>query len=558
MATLPTLAAEATQAVGNSTLNIAIFVAFVAVTLAIVIKVASGKKTAEQYYTAGGAFSGRQNGIAIAGDYLSAASFLGIAGAIALQGMDGFLYSIGFLVAWLVALLLVAELMRNTGRMTMADVLAYRLRQRPIRIATSVSVLCVSLFYLLAQMAGAGSLVSILLGISGDLAQDVVIAIVGAVMVSYVLIGGMKGTTWVQIIKAILLISAAAVMTLWVLAKFGMSPSNVFAGAIDTAKASANPKTAAGAENLLHYGTKYGVTTKAKIDFLSLSLALVLGTAGLPHVLQRFYTVPTSRQARKSVEWAIWLIGGFYLLTLIIGFGAGALVGPDKINAAPGKANAAAPLLAYALGGSWMLGIVSGIAFATILAVVAGLTVTASATFAHDLYKEVFKRGRSTQDQEVKVARISSVAIGVVAILGGMLAKSQNIAFLVALAFAVAASANLPTILYSLFWKGFNTRGALWSIYGGLISSIGLIIFSPVVSGKPADPKTGLSPSMITDATIDFHWFPLDNPGLVSIPLGFFLGWLGSRLSKEHNAQKYAEMEVRSLTGHGVAKSLTH
>jgi cation/acetate symporter len=321
----------------------------------------------------------------------------------------------------------------------------------------------------------------------------------------------------------------------------------------------------AGADKLTHYGVKYGVTTTSKIDFISLALALVLGTAGLPHVLQRFYTVPTSKQARKSVEWAIWLIGGFYLLTLVIGFGAGALVGPDKISAAPGKANSAAPLLAYELGGSWMLGIVAGIAFATILAVVAGLTITASATFAHDLYKEVFKRGQSTQDQEVKVARYSAIAIGLVAIFGGMLAKSQNIAFLVALAFAVAASANLPTILYSLFWKGFNTKGALWSIYGGLISSIGLIIFSPVVSGKPAvatkladGTSAMLSPSMFTNPDIDFHWFPLDNPGLISIPLAFFLGWLGSKLSKEHNAQKYAEMEVRSLTGHGVGPAVDH
>ncbi|HPQ73057.1 MAG: cation acetate symporter [Phycicoccus sp.] len=563
MAGLNSLAAATT--VGNPTLNISIFVIFVLVTLTVVIKVAGGKKTAEQYYTAGGAFSGRQNGIAIAGDYLSAASFLGIAGAIALQGMDGFLYSIGFLVAWLVALLLVAELMRNTGRFTMADVLAYRLKQRPIRIAVSVSVLCVSLFYLLAQMAGAGGLVSLLLGVSGEMAQNLVIAVVGVVMVTYVLIGGMKGTTWVQIIKAVLLITAAFVMTVWVLGKYGFSLSGLFDGAIETAKGSANAKTVAGADKLTHYGVKYGVTTTSKIDFISLALALVLGTAGLPHVLQRFYTVPTSKQARKSVEWAIWLIGGFYLLTLVIGFGAGALVGPDKISAAPGKANSAAPLLAYELGGSWMLGIVAGIAFATILAVVAGLTITASATFAHDLYKEVFKRGQSTQDQEVKVARYSAIAIGLVAIFGGMLAKSQNIAFLVALAFAVAASANLPTILYSLFWKGFNTKGALWSIYGGLISSIGLIIFSPVVSGKPAvatklaDGTTAmLSPSMFTNPDIDFHWFPLDNPGLISIPLAFFLGWLGSKLSKEHNAQKYAEMEVRSLTGHGVGPAVDH
>jgi cation/acetate symporter len=562
MAALTTIAALPTlptaTAVGSPALNIGIFIAFVVATLAIVIKVASGKKSAEEYYTAAGAFSGRQNGIAIAGDYLSAASFLGIAGAIALTGLDGFLYSIGFLVAWLVALLLVAELMRNTGRFTMADVLSYRLQQRPVRLATAISVLCVSLFYLLAQMAGAGGLVSLLLGVSGELAQNLVIAVVGVVMIAYVLIGGMKGTTWVQIIKAVLLIAATAIMTFWVLGKFGFSLNGLFSGAVDTTAASTNAKTAAAAEKLTTYGMKYGKDTTTKIDFISLSLALVLGTAGLPHVLQRFYTVPTSKQARKSVEWAIWLIGGFYLLTLVVGFGAAALVGPDKINAAPGKANSAAPLLAYALGGSPLLGIVSGIAFATILAVVAGLTIVTSATVAHDIYKEVIKKGQTSQEKEVKVARYAALAVGAVAIFGGMLAKSQNIAFLVALAFAVAASANLPTILYSLFWKGFNTKGALWSIYGGLISSIGLIIFSPVVSGKPADPNTGLSPSMITNPAIDFHWFPLDNPGLISIPLAFFLGWLGSKLSKEHNAQKYAEMEVRSLTGHGVGPAVDH
>ena len=287
--------AEATS-VGSPALNIAIFAAFVIITLTIVIRVSSGKKTAEQYYTASGAFSGRQNGIAIAGDYLSAASFLGIAGAIALTGYDGFLYSIGFLVAWLVALLLVAELMRNTGRFTMADVLSYRLRQRPVRIATAISVLTVSFFYLLAQMAGAGGLVSLLLGVTGEAAQNAVIALVGIIMIAYVLIGGMKGTTWVQIIKAVLLIAGTAVITVWVLGQYGFSFSALFQDAANNSPAG---------EKLFEPGLKYGVNMTSKIDFISLSMALVLGTAGLPHVLQRFYTVPTSKQARKSVEWAI-------------------------------------------------------------------------------------------------------------------------------------------------------------------------------------------------------------------------------------------------------------
>ena len=538
MNTLTTLAAETTT--GSPALNITIFVVFVVVTLAIVIKVAAGHKTASQMYTGGASFSGRQNGLAIAGDYLSAASFLGIAGAIALQGYDGFLYSIGFLVAWLVALLLVAKLFRNTGRFTLADVLSYRLRQRPMRIATATSVLAVSFFYLLAQMAGAGSLVSLLLGVDGAAAQNIVIAVVGIVMVAYVMIGGMKGTTWVQMIKAVLLIFAVAMMTVWVLALNGFSLSGLMQAAVDQ-----NPQAG---DDLLKPGLKYGGSLTTKIDFISLSLALVLGTAGLPHVLQRFYTVPTSKQARKSVEWAIWLIGGFYLLTLVIGYGAGALVGAETINAAPGKANAAAPLLAYELGGSWLLGIVSGIAFATILAVVAGLTITASASFAHDLYNSVFRNGEATQEEEVKVSRYAVVGIGAVAIFGGMFAKDQNIAFLVALAFAVAASANLPTILYSLFWKRFNTRGALWSMYGGLIAAIGLIAFSPVVSGS----ETAMIPGA------DFSIFPLANPGLISIPLGFFLGWLGTVTSSEFNRAKYAEMEVRSLTGHGVAEMVEH
>ena len=540
----------AAEQVGNPWLNIGIFAAFVIVTLSVVIKVASGKKSAAEYYTGGAAFSGRQNGIAIAGDYLSAASFLGIAGAIAVQGYDGFLYSIGFLVAWLVALLLVAELMRNTGRFTMADVLSFRLQQKPIRVAAATSSLAVSFFYLLAQMAGAGGLVSLLLGLNSRASQNIVIAIVGAVMIGYVMIGGMKGTTWVQIIKAILLIGATFIITVWVLGKYGFNFSSLLQAAVDGS---------GHGQALLDPGLKYGVSDLSKLDFVSLSMALVLGTAGLPHVLIRFYTVPTSKQARKSVEWAIWLIGGFYLLTLVVGYGAAALVGPERIQTAAGGVNSAAPLLAFELGGSILLSVISGIAFATILAVVAGLTITTSATFAHDLYNQVIKDGKATQEQEVKVARSAALGGGVIAILGGILAYGQNIAFLVALAFAVAASANLPTILYSLFWKGFNTRGALWSIYGGLGSALFLIIFSPVVSGKPANPLTGLSTSMITNPNIDFSWFPLENPGIISIPLGFFLGWLGSVTSKEHFAEKQAEMEVRALTGAGAStQALDH
>ncbi|MHA6796503.1 solute symporter family protein [Pseudonocardia bannensis] len=534
----------------NPLLNITIFGLFVVITLAIVIRVSRRATSgASDFYTAGGGFSGAQNGVAISGDYLSAASFLGIAGAIALNGYDGFLYSVGFLVAWLVALLLVAELLRNTGKFTMGDVLAFRMRQRPVRAAAATSTLAVSFFYLLAQMAGAGGLVALLLNITDKTQQGIVIAVVGAVMIAYVLIGGMRGTTWVQIIKAVLLIAGAGIMTVWVLGKFGMNLSSVLAGAVE--------RGGQAGEALLSPGKQYGKSEISRIDFISLALALVLGTAGLPHILMRFYTVPTAKEARRSVVWAIWLIGLFYLFTLVLGYGAGALVGPDAIKKAPGAANSAAPLLAFELGGTVLLGIIAAVAFATILAVVAGLTITASASFAHDVYANVIKKGTTAPDDEIKVARITAVVIGIVAILGGILANGQNIAFLVALAFAVAASANLPTILYSLFWKRFNTSGALWSIYGGLAITLVLIIFSPVVSGKPVDPVTGRSPSMLQD--VDFGWFPLDNPGLVSIPLSFLLGYLGTVLSKDNaNEDKYAEMEVRSLTGAGAEKAVSH
>jgi cation/acetate symporter len=548
-------AAPATLDIGNPWVNIAIFAAFVAVTLVIVLRASRSNKTAADYYAAGRSFTGPQNGTAIAGDYLSAASFLGIAGAIALNGYDGFLYSIGFLVAWLVALLLVAESLRNTGRFTMADVLSFRLRQRPVRMAAALATLAVCFFYLLAQMAGAGGLVALLLGIDGIGAQRAVVVVVGLLMIFYVLVGGMKGTTWVQIVKAVLLITGAAAMTVWVLVLYGFNLSALLGDAVATAAAEGveNP------EGLLEPGRQYGLSTLSKVDFLSLALALVLGTAGLPHVLMRFYTVPDAKEARRSVVWAIWLIGTFYLFTLVLGYAAGALVGPTAIRSAPGGANSAALLLAYRLGDTLLLGFIAAVAFATILAVVAGLAITAATSFAHDIYASVIKHGQVAPDGEVRVARITVVVIGVVAIVGGMFAIGQNIAFLVALAFAVAASANLPTIVYSLFWRRFNTRGALWSMYGGLGSCVVLIAFSPVVSGK-VDPVTGASLSMIKDPSIDFSWFPLDNPGIVSIPLAFLLGVVGTLTGKPEadHEEKATEMEVRSLTGAGAERASAH
>ena len=351
-----------------------------------------------------------------------------------------------------------------------------------------------------------------------------------------------------QIIKATLLIAGAAVMTVWVLASFQFNLSDLLGAAQDAAPEG---------KDVLAPGAQYGLTDLSRIDFISLALALVLGTAGLPHVLMRFYTVPTAKEARRSVVWAIWAIGIFYLFTLVLGYGAGALVTPDVILAAPGGVNSAAPLLAFELGGTVLLGIISAVAFATILAVVAGLTITAATSFAHDIYANVIKRGDVSPNGEVKTARITVVVIGIVAILGGIAANGQNVAFLVALAFAIAASANLPTIIYSLFWKKFSTRGALWSMYGGLGIAIFLIIFSPVVSGGAVNPATGLSSSMIQG--VDFHWFPLNNPGIISIPAGFLLGFLGTvTSSRREDPVIAAEMEVRSLTGHGAEGATNH
>jgi cation/acetate symporter len=535
------------EKLGNPAVNIGIFLTFVVITLFIVIRVGRRNTSAAEYFTAGHAFTGRQNGIAIAGDYLSAASFLGIAGAIAVYGYDGFLYSIGFLVAWLVALLLVAELLRNTGKYTMADVLSFRLKQKPVRLAAAISTMTVSLFYLLAQMAGAGGLVALLLDINSRATQSLVIAVVGVLMMVYVLIGGMTGTTWVQIIKAVLLITGAAVMTIMVLAKFGLNFSDILGSAQEMVHKATTKGVAS--RDVLAPGAQYGGSTTSKINLLSLGIALVLGTAGLPHVLMRFYTVPTAREARRSVVWAIGLIGAFYLFTLVLGYGAAALVGPDTILKAPGGQNSAAPLLAFQLGGTILLGIISAVAFATILAVVAGLTITASTSFAHDVYASVMKNHQVTEDEQVKVSRIAAVVLGIAAIGLGILANGQNVAFLVALAFAVAASANLPTILYSLYWKRFNTRGALWSMYGGLITCIVLIIFSPAVSGA----KTSMIPGA------NFDWFPLANPGIVSIPLAFLLGIIGTLTSGDTgDPELNAEMEVRSLTGVGAEKATHH
>jgi cation/acetate symporter len=403
-------------------------------------------------------------------------------------------------------------------------------------------------------MVGAGSLVALLLGVDSQSLKNITIVGVGLLMIFYVTVGGMKGTTWVQIVKAVLLMSGSALIVVLVLAEFNFNLSDLLGtAASNTGKGQA----------FLEPGLKYGITTTSKIDFLSLGIALVLGTAGLPHILIRFYTVPTAADARRSVQWAIGLIGSFYLMTLVLGFGAAALIdtGADSKVAASGG-NLASPLLAEAVGGgsgstggAVLLALISAVAFATILAVVAGLTLTSASSVAHDLYANVWKKGTASEKSEIKVAKISAFVIGGIAIALAIPAQKLNIAFLVALAFAVAASANLPSIIYNLFWRRFNTRGATWSIYGGLVSSLGLVLFSPVVSGKVVD---GVNLSLLP-ASVDFSWFPLENPGIVSIPLGFLFGYLGAITSKEPEAQAaYDELEVRSLTGAGAEVAVSH
>lgn len=539
----------------DTVLTAVLFLAVVALTVGITIRASRSTSGTSDYFAGGRGFSGVQNGLAIGGDYMSAASFLGISGAIALYGYDGFLYSIGFLVAWLVALLLVAEMLRNSGKFTMADQLAYRMKQRPVRTAAATSTVAVSIFYLLAQMVGAGLLVRLLLDIDPEntLGVSLVIAGVGALMVFYVTVGGMKGTTWVQIVKAVLLMSGSALIVVLVLVHFNFNLSEML-GAAESNSGKA----------LLDPGLQYGLTETKKLDFLSLGLALVLGTAGLPHILVRFYTTPTAREARQSVLWAIGIIGVFYLFTLVLGFGAAALLdtGPES-GVATSKGNLASPLLAEEVGGgagstggAIMIALISAVAFATILAVVAGLVLTSSTSVAHDIYNSVLRKGQATEQEEIRMTRFAAAGIGIVSIALAIPARNLNIAFLVALAFAVAASANLPALVYNLFWRRFNTRGAVWSIYGGLISCLTLVIFSPVVSGK--GEIAGVNQSLLP-ASIDISWFPLENPGIISIPLGFLCGFLGTITSKEHSSEdRYTELEVRALTGAGAEKASTH
>jgi cation/acetate symporter len=515
-----------------------VFLVVLAVTLAITFWAAGKAQSASGFYAAGRGITGRQNGLAISGDYLSAASFLGIAGLIYIYGFDGFLYSIGFLVAFLTVMFLLAERMRNAGKYTMADVLSFRLRERPARTAAALGTLAVAAFYLIAQMVGAGVLIQALVGISFTPA----VIITGACMLAYVVFGGMVATTWVQIIKAVLLMTGITIMSIFVLERVGFNPIELF-----------NRAEAQGRAEGSTFSLAPGTFLKTPLDTVSLGLALVLGTAGLPHILMRFFTVPDGKAARSSVVWAMFLIGFFYLLTTMIGFGARAFLGQEGVEQAGTGGNLAAPNLAMELGGGpgttggdLFLALISGVAFATIVAVVAGLVLSASAAVSHDIYSSIIRKGQDSEREEVWVAKIAAITIGIIAITVAVIGGSGlNVSFMVGLAFAIAASANFPALLLALTWRRFNTTGAVTGVLLGVFSAIFLIVVSPGVWPGPAS-ETG-SP---------IGW-TLANPGIVSIPLGFLGCILGTLLSSERGAERsFHELYVRSETGLGSEKAL--
>ncbi|HEV8148449.1 MAG TPA: cation acetate symporter [Bryobacteraceae bacterium] len=524
------------------------FLIFIAITLGITYWAARRSSGASNYFAAGRRITGWQNGIAVAGDYMSAASFLGIAGIIAFQGYDGFMYSVGWLVAYLTVLLIVAEPLRNAGKYTMADVLAYRLRPRPVRAMAALSTLTVSTFYMIAQMVGAGTLVALLLKGSG-ITYNVAVVMVGLLMVAYVVFGGMLATTWVQIVKAILLMGGTILLSTLVLAHFDFSFAKFF-------DAISHVEDAGKTVNFLQPGLRYKPPYGA-LDLISLGLALIFGTAGLPHILVRFYTVPDAKTARVSVVWAMAIIGTFYIMTTFLGFGAATIVGKGFI-AGNGGINMSAPLLAQKLAGDIFFAFISAIAFATILAVVAGLTISASTSFAHDLYSNVIRHKQpTTAQQEVRVARITAFVVGAVSIaIAIVLGPTFNVAFLVGLAFAVAASANLPVIVLSIFWRRFTTEGAVAGLATGLLSSLVLIVISPSIMGVDGPAVAASARHLIQRPPI----FPLENPGIISIPLGFLGAVIGTLMSRvdSDSEQKFTELEVRANTGLGSEKASAH
>jgi len=532
---------------------IGMFGMFVLGTLFITKWAAAKTKSAADFYTAGGGITGFQNGLAIAGDYMSAASFLGISAAVMAAGYDGLIYSIGFLVGWPVITFLMAERLRNLGKFTFADVAAFRFKQSPVRIFAASGTLVVVAFYLIAQMVGAGQLIKLLFGLEYWIA----VVIVGSLMMVYVLFGGMTATTWVQIIKACLLLGGASFMALSVLWHFGFSPEAMFAGAvkIKTDLALKDGKTAETAAAIGQSIMGPGNFVKDPISAISFGMALMFGTAGLPHILMRFFTVPSAKEARKSVMWATGWIGYFYLLTFIIGFGAITFVLTnaqfvDAKGVLIGGSNMAAIHLANAVGGNVFLGFISAVAFATILAVVAGLTLSGASAVSHDLYATVVKSGKADSASELRVSRITTVALGVLAVLLGIVFEKQNIAFMVSLAFAIAASANFPVLFMSVLWKGCTTRGAVIGGFLGLISSVALTVVSPSVweatLGNP--PGSAL--------------FPYASPCLFSMTIGFLGIWIFSLLDSSKRAdvdkQGFLAQQVRSETGIGAAGASGH
>src|SRR5246500_4301714 len=533
-----------------SNIPLIMFLVFIAITLGITYWASKRSAGASAYFAASRQIKGWQNGIAVAGDYMSAASFLGVAGIIAFFGYDGFMYSVGWLVAYLTVLLVIAEPLRNAGKYTMADVLAYRLKPRPVRAMASLSTLTVSTFYMIAQMVGAGALVKLLLG--GYVTYNKAVIGVGILMIVYVVFGGMLATTWVQIIKAILLMAGTFLLSILVMAHFHFSFGEFF-GAISHVTYH-DPKGATVVKDFLQPGLRYK-PPYGPLDLISLGLALIFGTAGLPHILVRFYTVPDAKTARHSVVWAMVLIGTFYIMTTFLGFGAATVVGPDFIKT-HGGTNMSAPLLAQALAGNVFFAFISSIAFATILAVVAGLTISASTSFSHDFWTNVIHGGQERKPgEEVLVARISAFVVGAISIFLAIQLQTVNVAFLVGLAFAVAASANLPVIVLSIFWKRFNTVGAVTGLAVGLLASIGLIVVSPSLMALDPPTVTGTARHLIQAKA----WFPLENPGILSIPLGFIGAIIGTLVSSEATSQeKFNELLVRSNTGLGAEKATAH
>ncbi|MGE4450085.1 cation acetate symporter [Castellaniella sp.] len=532
---------------------IAMFGLFVLLTLWITKWAAARTRSTADFYTAGGGITGFQNGLAIAGDYMSAASFLGISAAVMINGYDGLIYSIGFLVGWPILTFLMAERLRNLGKFTFADVAAYRFRQGPIRAFAASGTLVVVAFYLIAQMVGAGQLIKLLFGLEYWIA----VVVVGVLMMVYVLFGGMTATTWVQIIKAALLLGGATFMALMVLAHYGFSPERLFAAAVEvkTLAALNAGKDAAQAGVLGQSIMGPGNFIKDPISAISFGMALMFGTAGLPHILMRFFTVPDAREARKSVFWATSWIGYFYILTFIIGFGAIVLVSTnpqflDAAGALIGGGNMAAVHLADAVGGNVFLGFMSAVAFATILAVVAGLTLSGTSAVSHDIYATLVKDGNATREQEMKVAKITTVILGIVAVVLGIAFEKQNIAFMVSLAFAVAASANFPVLFMSVLWKGCTTRGAMIGGFAGLISAVGLTVVSPSVWEATLGNPVGSA------------LFPYASPALFSMTIGFVSIWLFSVTDRSERARidraGFEAQTVRSETGIGASAASAH